>query len=175
MKTVMMLLLFSSVTLAQNNPTLLQAKAACGADNISFDLKTHHDDAPVFQAEAGKALVYVIGEDRGGWCDGCGIIARVGMNGTWVGAINGDSHLSFSVDPGEQHVCVNWQSRFSNRSKRVALAQLNAESGKIYYFRMRLTIQGEHNPALLDLDPIDSDEGKYMVAASKLAVSTAKK
>ncbi len=176
MKAIILLVVLTSAALAQNDAAIARAKAACGPDNVMFDMKTNDDADAVAQPATGKALVYVIGEGPNGFaCRGCGIVARVGVNGAWVGAINGASHLSFPVDPGDQHLCVNWQSVFSGRSGYVALGNLNAEAGKVYYFRMRVLIQGEKAATLLDLDPLNSDEGKYMVATSKLATSTVKK
>jgi len=81
-------------------------------------------------------------EARTYFVKGCEIVAHVGLNGDWIGAVNGNSSLSGSVAPGEYHLCAQWQSRFSTRSKRLALASFNAEAGKIYYFRMRLITQG---------------------------------
>lgn len=169
MKLIFTIIVFSCVAFAQTKDVSDLTKAACGPDDVHFDLKTNTINHSITQPEAGKALVYVVGEDmsEGFFCKGCDIVARVGLDGNWIGAINGDSFLSFSIEPGEHHLCANWQSIFSRRSKYLSLANLNAEAGKVYYFRMRLTTQGQGNPPILDLDAINTDEGRYLVLTSK--------
>jgi hypothetical protein len=97
----------------------------------------------------------------------------MGLDGDWVGANQGNTHFSFSVSPGEHHLCSNWQSSLSSRSSFYSLANFTAEAGKIYYFRARIW-QGARI-SWLDLDPVNSDQGRYLVIASPLAVSRAKK
>ena len=54
------------------------------------------------------------------------------------GADRPDSYLSFSVDPGEHHLCTRWQSHLKQFSDKAAFASLTADPGKIYYFRARI-------------------------------------
>jgi hypothetical protein len=184
MKALFAILLLASCVLAKDDHITDKTKgeaasaaAACGPEETKFDLKTSDASHSIAQPEPGKALVYVIGQDgeQGLFCKGCEIIARVGLDGAWIGAVNGASFLSTSVDPGEHHLCTQWQSMFSTRSRRLALNNLNAEAGKIYYFRMRLTRQGKNAPPLLDLDQINSDEGKYMVLTLQTSEAHPKK
>jgi hypothetical protein len=97
---------------------------------------------------------------------------RVGLDGKWVGAAKGDSYLSFSVDPGEHHLCTRWQSHWKRFSDKAAFAGFTADSGQIYYFRARI-IEGQNNFAL-DFEPVNGDEGKYLVASSAVSVSKPK-
>lgn len=166
-------LVFASVGLAQDQAAIAKAKSACGPDEIHFDFQTTDASPSLVEPEPGKARIYVIGRDNR-WCGGCAIIARVGLNGTWIGAINGNSYLTASLEPGEHHLCINWQSQLSYRSNQIALANFTAEAGKIYYFRMRLVTQAT-GPALLDLDPTNSDEGRYLVLTSEISESHVKK
>jgi hypothetical protein len=55
----------------------------------------------------------------------------------------------------------------------VELAHFTAEADRVYYFRTRLVMS--RTVELLELDPIDSDQGKYLVVSSTLSVSTPKK
>lgn len=93
------------------------------------------------------------------------------MNGAWVGANHGNSYFSVSVDPGEHHVCATLQS--SVVDQRVELAHFTAEAGKIYYYRTRLVLS--RNIELLELDPIDSDQAKYLISSYPLSISRPKK
>jgi hypothetical protein len=54
------------------------------------------------------------------------------------------------------------------------MANFTAEEGKVYYFRERV-FPGEHGAYSFDLDSVNSDEGKYLVASYAFSVSHAKK
>jgi hypothetical protein len=57
--------------------------------------------------------------------------------------------------------------------QRVELAHFTAEAGKIYYYRTRLVVS--RSVELLELNPIDSDQAKYLIASFSLSVSSPKK
>ncbi len=100
------------------------------------------------------------------------------MDGVWVGAVQHNSYFSVSVEPGEHHVCARPQSRLSPATSEkyasvlLALAHFTAEAGKVYYFRTRSF--GSQTQETFDLDPIDADQAKYLVANYPLSVSHAK-
>jgi hypothetical protein len=95
------------------------------------------------------------------------------MNGTWLGANRGNTYLFFSVDPGEHHFCVDWTSSGSP-GRLVSLASLIAEPGKVYYLRARAN-GGRYTFPSLDLELVNSDEGKLLVASSASSQSAIKK
>lgn len=167
MKTLLVVMLLSCVAFAQDDDAIAKAKAACGPDDVSFSVKTSEGSHPAATAESGKALVYVIGQDLTA-CSNCGKVIRVGVDGAWAGAMDFGSYMSFTVEPGEHHLCTNWQSFFAGSKKPVGLANLTAEAGKIYYFRMRAFA---FHQVFIDLDPINADAGKYLVASSKMSES----
>jgi len=167
MKTFLAVMLLSCLAFAQNDAAIAKAKAACGPGEIHFNVEAENFSDSVDQPAGGKALVYVIAEGP--------ITSRIGLNGAWVGAIEGRSHLSFSVDPGEHHLCASWQSIFLKQNKIVALYGFTAEVGKTYYFRVRATVQGKNAPYLQDIEPVNSDQGRYMVLDSKISESHVKK
>jgi hypothetical protein len=148
MKATLFVILFSVSLFAQDQSAITTAEAACGAKETQFDAKqdTIHHATP--RPEPGKALVYVI-EDLG-QCPGCApnsyawstgvedALTRIGVDGAWVGANRGSSYIAFSIDPGEHHLCANWQSSLESRSHAFAMAGFTAQEGKIYYFRLRL-------------------------------------
>jgi hypothetical protein len=68
-------------------------------------------------------------------------------------------------------MCVTLQS--SLVAQRMELAHFTAEAEKIYYYRTRLVMS--RTVELLELDPIDSDQGKYLIASFPLSVSNPKK
>lgn len=166
MRTLAAVMLFAVYGVAQQSPAPPALHEACGPLQVNFDTSTSNDK-PSAQPEPGKALVYVA-EDFP-FTMGAPTF-KIGLDGAWVGATHGSSYLVFSVDPGEHHMCVRWQSHRGDLSRLVSFAHLSAESGKIYYFRARF-YGIEH----LDLDPIDPDEGQYLVASSPRSTARAKK
>jgi hypothetical protein len=170
MKTFLAVMLLSCLAFAQDEAAIAKAKAACGPDDVSFSVKTSEGSHPPATVEPGKALVYVVGQDPA--CSSCGKVARIGLDGTWAGAIDFGSYTSFTVEPGEHHLCTNWQSFFAGPKKPVGLTNLTAEAGKIYYLRIRVLVL---NQIAIDLDPVNTDQGQYLVATSKMSESHPKK
>jgi len=163
-----------AITAFARDPSARPRAAACGPAGVDFDVK---DDPshPEEQPEPGKAFVYVIQDDGAGNCfeslwGGC-VTTRVGLDGAWTGATHHNSWIAFNVDPGERHLCVTLQSRLKNASQLVGLAHFEAEAGKIYYFRTRAFGRAGGSQVFLDLDPIDSDQGKFMVGSFRYSVS----
>jgi len=169
MKTLLtIVLLASSLAFAQDHAAIAAAEAACGPKDVKFDAKQDATQHPAPQPDPDKAVVYVVQEIGEVQCKGCAL-TKVGLDGTWVGANQGSSYLFFSTDPGEHHLCLNWQSRFETRSRAFALANFTAVAGKVYYFRARI-FPGHHDYSF-DLDLINSDQGKFLVAISAFSNS----
>ena len=167
MKAALVALLFAASAFAQDQAAITAAEATCGAKDVKFEAKQDSTQHPTPQPEPGKALVYVF------YTDVEYALTKVGMDGAWVGANHGSSYFFFAADRGEHHLCINWQSRLDIRSRALAMASFTAEEGKVYYFRERI-FPGAHDYSF-DLDSINSDEGKYLVASSPLSVSHPKK
>lgn len=175
MRTLLLLLLTTIATFAQDPSAISSAEAACGPKGVNFDIKDDNTQHTVEQPEPGKALVYVIQDIGSVTCIGGCITTKVAVDGAWVGANHRNSYLAFAVDPGEHHFCANWQSHLSRFSEVVGLAHLTAEAGKIYYFRTRLLGAGQGGASFFDIEPIDSDQGKLFIASVPLSVSHPKK
>src|SRR5690349_14750404 len=91
------------------------------------------------------------------------IPCRVRHQGAGVAALNRHSpYTTFSVTPGEHHLCVNWQSSLEYLAKATNLAHLNVEADKTYYFRSRKW--ESQTEVFVDLSPVDSDQGKLLLA-----------
>lgn len=186
MKTVLVVLLFAASVFAQDPGAVVAAESACGPANTKFDVKPDATQHPTAQPDSGKSFVYVV-EDLGE-CPGCiasnsfagffntvdNAVTKVGMDGAWMGANRGSSYIFFAVSPGEHHLCMNWQSRLQSRSRAFAMANFTTEEGKAYYFRERV-FPGHSGDYVFELDPVNSDEGKYLVAMSPFSVSHPKK
>ena len=165
MKVLLAALLLSCLAFAQDQTAISAAEAACGPKTTKFEVTPDTTQHPTPTADSGKALVYVV-QDFGQYqCQGC-VISKVGLDGEWAGANKGNSYIFFTVEPGEHHLCLNWQSRLELRSRAFAVADLTAEVGRTYYFRAR-TFSGQRGIEVsFDLDPINGDQGKLLVAES---------
>ncbi len=174
MKTLVAIMLFAVYGLAQQSSPLPQFHEACGPLKVNFETSISTSRPPA-QPEPGKALVYVAEDSPTIGATVGAPTFKIGLDGAWIGATHGSSYLVFSVDPGEHHMCIRWQSHLDWLSRLVSFARLTAEPGKTYYFRARAMSSSSPATMYLDLDPIDPDEGRYLVASSPLSTAHAKK
>jgi hypothetical protein len=80
------------------------------------------------------------------------------------------TYLSFAVDPGVQHLCVDLQGHaWGQLEKGITLRRLNAEAGKTYYLRARM-VWGKNTLPLMFVDAVDEDEGQMLLATMLPAV-----
>jgi len=137
MKKFLMLLVLVAMPL----PTLAQDEAAhraagCGPNEIQFVAKTDKKKHSKGEVASGKALVYIF-DNRGGIGIGWQP-ARVGVDGTWVGANFKASYFFFSVVPGEHNLCSSMKEPFSKTTNGSLLAStFTAEAGQVYYFAIQ--------------------------------------
>jgi hypothetical protein len=170
MKTALAVIFFAVSAIAQDQSAALAAEAACGPHSVEFRIKTENSQHPVVQPDPGKALVYVILDQK--FQTVRAVTARIGIDGVWVGANRGNSYLFFSTAPGDHHLCTDWISDFLRGGRLVSLANLTAEAGNIYYFRVRTSggpssyLKDSDRSASIDLELVNSDEGKLLVASS---------
>ena len=170
------ILLFALSTLCAGRARA-QLGPGCGPADVKFDVKTakgpHASPAP----EPGKALVFFIQDDMK-FEGGIRPTTRFGTDGTWLGATHANSYFYAFVDPGEHHVCANWQSvhfgsSFGVPKRSTAAAHLTAEAGKTYYFRAQDITKmdhtgGEHDTEVVSraevvLEPLDADEAQVVI------------
>lgn len=168
MKIVLLAFLFAAAASAQNS--IANPAASCGPETVGFKVKTTGAPQVPGKPEPGKALLYFFHDSETDYSLGYPTV-KLGIDGAWVGANHGDSFFAVPMNPGEHHLCATLQSSIVDQ--RVELAHLTAEAGKIYFYRTRLVLSG--TVELLELDPIDSDQGIYLIATSSLSVSRAKK
>jgi hypothetical protein len=177
MKVALAIFFFAASALSQQKVRFGQptanASPACGPARASFKVKVDDTQHVLAPPEAGKARIYFIHE--------AGIpfnrltlgypTSKFAIDGVWVGADHGDSYFSASVDPGEHHLCATLQSSLVD--DRVELTHFVVEAGKVYFYRTRLVLSG--SVELLELEPIDSDQGQYLVGFYPLSISKLKK
>jgi hypothetical protein len=171
MKVLFALILFARPCWAQSYVPPINPEAACGASDVEFDVKSDYQGKHLPEVAAGKAVVYFVQTQRIAVINH--ITAKIGLDGAWVGANQGDSYFFATVDPGEHHLCASWQSDFA-KQREVSLNNLTAESGKTYYFLVRITGDGRAVDSF-DLVKLNSDEAQLLIARSPYSVSRAKK
>lgn len=166
-KIVLAFFLFALPTLAQDSGAAALAAAGCGAPETEFAVKLDKKTHPLPQPEPGKATVVVFVQ-LGSACIGCAI-ARAGIDGSWVGALEHTSYSFFSIAPGNHRVCVELQSSLKRISAMAAAASLTAEAGNVYYLR----VLPANNKLLLK--SVDPAEGPLLIKSAALSTATPKK
>jgi hypothetical protein len=178
LKIVLTALLLGLPIFAQAQASDDQSDGGCGSSKAGWDVKTVKDHPPSPKPQDGKALVYVV---QTMWVQPGIVIGsqkattRVGVDGSWVGANHGDSYFFFPVDPGEHSICTDWQSTFYARSGLASAADLNAEAGAIYYFRVKVRDANEYHPGEVKIEPIDRSEARLLLGRSSFSTSHPKK
>jgi len=169
---VILLLTLSSICSSQARA---QAGPGCGPANIKFDVKTKKGKHAAPAIEQGKALVFFLQDDLK-FNAMPRPTTRFGIDGTWVGATHANSYFYVFVDPGEHHLCANWQSLVSldwlESTRSTAAAHFTAQGGKSYYFRARdienTEDAGEPEVKLL---PVDADEAQVLMSSFSFSIS----
>jgi hypothetical protein len=177
LRTALVALLFASPAFAQDTAAIALAAAGCGTNDVRFDVKTDKKQHPTAQPDAGKALVYVIGDS---YLDHVAAHigtppTRFGVDGTWVGANGYRSYFFFSVEPGDHRLCTNIQSILQRQVKSsTAAISFTAEAGKTYYFRTK-TPDGQESGAELRLVPVDPAEAQALISGAAFSTFHRKK
>src|ERR1700753_3007684 len=162
MRILPVFLLFAATAVAEDLSS--RPITPCGGGSANFKVKLDDSQHAPAQPAPGKALVYFI-HDAGTSVVLAYPTTKLAVDGAWAGANHSNSYFSISVDPGEHHVCATLQS--SLVGNRAEFAHFQAEAGKVYYYRTRLVMSREVE--LLDLDLIDSDEGRYLIQSYPLS------
>ena len=155
--------LFASCMAAQNTAAVPPAEAACGPSATRFQVKKNQGQPEVSALEAGSARIYFI-EDlmTEEWFDP---LVRIGIDGHWVSAEQGNSWSTFTVPAGEHHLCADWQPG-PIHSGAGALFGFKADADSTYYFRVLFPAvsNGQINDYGILLEPVNPDEGRYLLS-----------
>lgn len=152
------------------SPALVKAQAAadraapaCGPNDTKFVVKTGKTKDSAITPSPGKALIYFI-EDDTAFESIPRPTVRFGIDGSWVGATHSNSWFALPVDPGEHHLCANWQTRvvLLGSSHQTAAAHFTAKAGRIYFFRMQNTWNRVAGLSV-NFARLDVDEGQILM------------
>ena len=157
----------------QNTGPLAAAKAACGAGEPKYSV-TAASAKVSNENDEGKAQLYLLQvQDHVANCPlGCGQTVKLGLDGEWAGATKGNSYLVLPVIPGEHHLCAEWDAR--------AWRLHGIWNWRPFQWsRENLIIscispQGRPRRPNLQLQPVNEDEGKLLVASRTRIVWTKK-
>ncbi len=128
-------------TIANLTANISKAEAACGDPGEKF--RVYRDqDAAVTSIPMNKARVVIVEEGNASYVNLSfqagghlhGTTLRVGLDGKWIGAIRNGSYISFLVEPGIHHLCVQQQSIQKVLANNVTLATLSAVAGESYIY-----------------------------------------
>ena len=161
--TILLLSFLSCCSFGEDKAAISAALAGCGPQGKKFDVNTDGSQHPAPTPEEGKAVIYFIAD---------GHLSNVfGVDGKWVGAVNGGGYFFVPIEPGEHHLCAKKLS-FLPPGGGVSVHSLKAEPGGSYYFRTRMyQIISSGTGWTLQLDQMDSDEGRWFVSWSKFSTS----
>ena len=149
--------------------------SACGPDGVRPHARFEVGNGKVEPALPGKARVYFIDVLRGPRSsleDGLSIAA----DGRWVGALNGRSQFSVTLDPGEHHFCVRVDHRNGSswraKAQRLALLDVRVKAGETIFLAARAMFPNSAEDWLWHamLRQINCDEGRLLVATAARSV-----
>jgi hypothetical protein len=155
-------------------PGLNVYAAACGSTQANFTVKHKPATSDPTQPPPGKALVYIVE-----MMPDLAIYTRkvnIGLDGAWIGATDASTHISFTIDPGPHHLCAVYQGKVAGMDEegRILLLHLNAQAGHVYYLRYHGMFLKD-TPGIAFFEPVDEDEGPFLVQRTEQATSTLKK
>jgi hypothetical protein len=148
--------------------------AACGSTPANYNVKRGAGLLDLAPPPAGQALVYII-ETMPDY----GFVTKkvnIGLDGSWIGATDLMTHISFPVNPGVHHLCAVYQGHAASMDDEghTLLLRLNAQAGHIYYIRYHAMFLKD-SPGIAFFEKVDDDEGLYLLQGTDPATSTLKK
>jgi hypothetical protein len=147
--------------------------AACGAVKANFAIQKDAMHLAQTQPPEGQALVYLIEEMPG--LPFVSSTVNFGVDGLWIGATKAETYMVLPLSPGVHHLCSEYQTHLpAGEQGRVTLRRLNLEAGKSYYILYRGLITKDSGEVAF-LNPVDEDEGRYLIQTFDHVTSYPKK
>jgi len=140
---------------------------SCGNDKVKFNVKTEEGQPVPAGPADGKSQIIFIEDENQPIGPFMHATVRLGMDGAWLGANNGNSYFAVAVDPGVHQLCASWEG------KNVEATSFTAEPSHVYYFAARVTVESRYS-VTFNLAQLNEDEGKYLVKGLKLSTSKPK-
>jgi hypothetical protein len=148
--------------------------AACGSTPANYTVKRGAGSPVLDPPPPREALVYIIETMP----DVPWVTKKVniGLDGSWIGATDAMTHISFPVTQGTHHLCAVYQGHAASMDDegQILLLRLKAEAGHIYYIRYHAMFLKD-SPGIAFFEKVDDDEGLLLLQDSDQATSTLKK
>jgi len=154
--------------------TVNPMSAACGPDRANFTVTKDAVQPGPARVPKDKAMVYVIEA-----MPKVPIVTtkvNIGLDGRWIGATQAEGFLNVVLDPGVHHMCAVYQGHAEGMDEegRTLLLHLNVEAGKTYYLRYHALFLKD-DPGIAFFEPVDADEGQFLLQRSQRVTSVEKK
>ncbi len=182
----------SQVEIAQMQQNVRIAEAACGDPTVRFKVKRIKGPSEVPAPSAGSARVVVL-ESGLGYADEYFVpkgnsrprnykklpqrltpTVRMGMDGQWMGALRGNDFITFTVPPGEHHLCVQFQNPgnagTSSTLPMAFLSGMKADARQTYYFQILYMMINNLDRWGLELQPLPEYPGRLILSRSSPVV-----
>ena len=101
--------------LAQDKAAISAAEAGCGPQDKPFEVNSDELQHTAPTPEEGKAVIYFIADGHP--------TSVFGVDGKWVGAVNGGRYFFVSIQPGEHHLCARRQTLFHREPALASMIQ----------------------------------------------------
>jgi hypothetical protein len=167
---LVLVLLSSRASQAQVVVNPLQA--ACGAGNEQFDVRTDNPPPTLPPLDPTRARVYFLSTmpDE----PFISKIVRLGIDGSWLGAVGPASYTVHDLAPGTHHLCASYQGKALLSEPAQRLLQLHLQPGKTYFVVYRAIIIRDQG-LIAFLEQVDDDQGSFVLQQSTYATATPKK
>ncbi|SEB40471.1 hypothetical protein [Terriglobus roseus] len=144
---------------------------ACGPKDIKLETSLSAPTTVIPEPASGKALVVFVEDMRldrpGHKCFKCTDVSiALAADGAWIAQDKGFSHSVALLNPGVHHLCA--RTRKGNNDTPSMLS-LTAEAGATYF--LIAIPQYEFDYYVERFTLADSDEGRYLTAISKSAMT----
>jgi hypothetical protein len=174
MKQALCMFLFGVCLVLSVRARCANLPPSCGDANAVINVAMHGHGTLPAPPESGKAkAVFIERADK----NAMPVVTRIALDGTWLGANQGNSYFELTVLPGEHHVCADWEMPRRWIKDAPAFDVFTAEAGKVYYFLVNVGWVQEYrqDPYMtFQLSPVNVDEGQYLVLNSKVSTFSVK-
>lgn len=147
---------------------------ACGTLPVSKHAISASSVTSSLQPAPGHALIVFVQTMETAGSVSLNAQLRVGMDGRWIAATNGQSWFAVNADPGMRHLCVYWPSKWGPDPTRTYANLVDAKPGNVYYFRIAVvwrkfndgihTMMAEpYQEQSVTLLPVNRDEAEYLL------------
>ena len=168
---IFLLFSFAVAAAAQDSSPPAAVAQGCGSGESGFEVASERA-RPVAPAQNGKAIVYLIQDDRL-FASRSRPTVDWGIDGEWVGATAANNYFYVYVGPGHHDLCTLWRANTPRLAtgRQSSIASLIAESGKAYYFSLNDVFSPAARTTGMRLAILDEAQGKALTSRFRHSTS----